>query len=481
MDEEEEEEEKNLIESFTELTLDQSKEGLRRALDDRVRLRRLVKHTNEEVLAQMADAGLGDFWFIALKRHYPRELFRLYELNRFTKHRHCFVVSDPSVGNGGDRGPLDILLNRIYREILAPLDETLFYPDAFLDQSVGDDVNVVKYFSRFVLDVGYENLYRGIMDPTKDSDRALFDKMRRASLFGRYVTSKGSYRRFIQYGENINYTVRDVIDREILFYIVTGLYRTIRRRSEEMTMIMSDADGDRMLNEVRGQFDAIAQLYANRPYDVRIDPKSAMEIVLPIYRADVQAFVSSNIASHDESAHYSILFRDEYRDDDIRLDRHQFNWLLPFDVGGYSDRRRIDGGVNDETIRAEIKTILLQESYLWVNMLIYEMYIASLMGEKGDKKRTNDGSDDSGDDGDATKKKLKIGRIVITAHTEKTDLLSLLHGSGSLSLFFNQGKTERYRIAAGDNIQIPRNMINYHMKYDEDDDEEGESSSSSFQ
>ena len=476
VEEDEEEDEKNLIESFTELTLDQSKEGLRRTLDDRVRLRRLVRHTNEEVLVQMADAGLGDFWFIALKRHYPRELFRLYELNRFTKHRHHFVVSDPSVGNDDGGGSLGILLNRIYHEILMPLDETLFYPDTFLDQSVGEDVNVVKYFSRFVLGVGYENLYRGIMDPTKDSDRVLFDKMRRTSLFGRYVTSKGSYRRFIQYGENINYTVRDVVDREVLFYIVVGLYSAIRLRSKEMAMIMSDADGDRMLNEVRGQFDAIAQLYANRSYDVRIDLKSAMEIVLPIYRADVQSFVLFNTASHEESAHYSVLFRDEYRDDDIRLDRHQFNWLLPFDVGGYSDRRRIDGGANDETIRAEIKTILLQESYLWVNMLIYEMYIASLMGEKGDKKRTSD------DDGDVTNKKLKIGRIVITAHTEKTDLLSLLHGSGSLSLFFNQGKTERYRIAAGDNIQIPRNMINYHMKYDEDDEEEEEEeTSSSFQ
>ena len=464
-------------ESFANLTPDQSREVLRKALNDRVQLRRLVKQTNENVLAQMADAGMGDFWFIALKRLYPRELFRLYELNRFIKHRHHFFVDNRSTSDD----TLDALLNTIYSDILTPLDETLFCSLAFIDKFVKDDEqSVVKYFSRFVLGVGYEHLYRGIMDPTKEGDRALFDRMRRASLLYRYGTSKGNYRRFLEYGGNVNYTVRDVNDREILFYMVTGLYKAIRRRFEDTAMTVSEADGDQMMTEVRSQFNTIKEMYTNRPYDSRIDLKSIMKIVLPVYRAEVNAFVLSNIIDRDESAHYSALFRDDDSDNEIQLDRRVFDWLLPFDVGVYNSRRRNDGGTDYGTIQAEIKKILLQESYIWINMLIYEMHTERLMSDKGDKKRS---SDDSSDD-ETNTKRPRYGQIVITAHTEESDLLSLLHGSGTLSLFFNRGKTETYRISAGDNIQIPRNMINYHMKYDdeeEDDDDSSSSSSSSFQ
>lgn len=461
------EKEKDLIESFTNLSLNNGKEVFRSALGNRKQLKRLVHVVKTENLNQMRDAKILDFWFIALKMHYPRELFRLYEMNRFLLYHRVLI------GEKDSRDLVGSQLAEIYRTIVVQIDPTIFYPVDFVDNAFdgvnryhgNDSHTTVDYFSRFLFKVGHEDLYTRIIDPLKD-DRIL-QKMSFTSLNNYYNSARGgNYRRLNQYGHiDRYYTVRHVADRAILYYTVVALFNEIRKWYKDNEMA-SDRELDVMQSRINEQFDAISRLYKENTY--RIKKRLLKEAILPYFKVAVEKFVNENMAMIDgrnKDDHYSTLFADIRRDDQIELDRLSFSWLLPFDAGRFRDKRITQAGISREQAMNELRAILVQESILWINMLIYEIHIADLISEKGEKKRSNEESDSDSDD---PRKRVKIGRTILMDQTsDDSSILSVLHGEGVLSVYFKQGKRESYRVSAGDNIRIPYNAIDYHVLFDD--------------
>ena len=519
-------EEDKLLSSLSALSIhtnavDKQKEKLFLLLEDPDRINRLVSHVNEKHLETMSKGDLLGFWFIALKNTYPREIYRFYEMNTFIGH---YNTLRPNVYQ---MGWLDKCLLSVYDDILVSMDPTIFYPSDFIshhfrgskwDKSGGPNMGSLAYYSHFVFGTSLQQtLFTRIIDPI--NDKKILDDMKNLSL--RKFYDEGHYLCINQYQDTSLYTMKNVKARFSLFYTILTLYKWLNivhaSTAHDRTLLIHK----RKTDEIRNMFMAIKKRV---DIGVTVDINTLFEIATNNYVTNIPAPIKQEVINRmnqefrgeydKDDTYYGVLFVDPLYDTQLRINREKYKWLVPFDEQAFLSGRLAHNNTTIDTKR-EIDNILIQESMLWINMLIYEISISPAKKpktprlkekekkkeknkdkgkdkdkKKKKKKKKNDDSSDN-EEGDNTmseerkkttkstkkkrvdedekkdNKKQRVGHSILLRQLDNTSLLSVVHGTGVLSVYYGASKCESYRIGAGDNIQMPLDMIEYHILYDE--------------
>lgn len=446
------------------------------------RITELTSHIDEETLTTMYENGLMDFWFIALKRHFPREIFRLYEMNQFLAFYSTFVSTRP--------GWLDECLNLVYREILTEIDETIFYPETFVKRhfhTIDDKVvaiNTGAYFSQFVCDGADKKqvLFTRIIDPVQDG--AILNDMTLRSL-GEHYRKKGKYHCISQFSEELDeYKMKHIKARATLYYTVVALYKWLRavyatgahesadRHEAEISAIRKLFQGIR--DEVKkGDLSTHTVLINRLPKTIK-DAGDA-----GLVKKNVLETIKQKYDAFSNELHYSGLFEDSQSDSELRVSRDKYRWLLPFNEALF----RANKNDTNDNIEREVMMIMIQECMLWINLVIYEEHVISV--HKLLKKQARDAKKSKADADSSTKKKKKktdadseeekrvnkkrktqVGRSILIEQQDKSHLLSILKGAGVLTIYYmSHNQSESYQINTGDNIELPLDMKEYHILY----------------
>ena len=463
-------EDEDLITLFSGLSIRKDK-ILSLAIEEPRRLARLTQTMNKERLSVMATSDLLGFWFIALKRAYPREIFRLYEMNQFVTEYGNMARRRPT-------GWLDYCLTKIYDEIIVPIDGTIFYPESFIDehfQTVNWDshgapnISFQSYFTQFVLKTD-QILFTRFLNLEKD--RTLLNDMSRRSL-NSYYTKNGRHMCINQYNDK-NYTMDRVIGRATLFYTVVALFKRIRVFFAPIGHESPDIHSEKIVS-IRALFDAIrltVESGGEETFDIeRLPIELVSNLLTPtffsIVKRDTRALLRDKYGHFNEgNNHYSVLFSDPDYDNELRVDRKRNRWILPFDEEVFMSKKE-----DKQRAAIEIDSIMKQESMLWMNLLIYEIYVndvssSSSFTNKNKTKRAEAGDGNQRNSSDSPKKKIRTGHAIMTKQLDKTNLLSIVRGNGILSVYYHGGVYETYKINAGDNIQMPHDMKEYLILYD---------------
>ena len=496
------------------------KDRLLDAIQNRDNIDGMLRTLTTGRIEAMGQADVNAFWFIALKRHYTHELLCLYEMNQFVTHYASFVRSNTS-------GWLEKCLSGIYNELLAPLEPTIFYPGAFVNTYVPDitkrdalsppNMSVATFMRRFIFDTPDVILTRRVLDATKDM--RLIQDMSGRSL-REYYTKKPRFIAITDTGA-VTYTIGDIKRRAVFFHAMLAFYNWLRvyhvvnANAKVSPKTMGETDIRKAIVAVCNTVEAKIKrnrrksiksgLSATEIFDIigeTITAKNAMVLLAN----QVNNTVNSIYRLYADKDPYSVLFSDPLHDSRLTINREKYAWLLPFDEAPFVEQKTRHN-VNLRTIKQEIERILVQEATLWANLMIYEANAPKIVptieivdddddaslsvstekrkkkdNKEKEKKKNNLANDDGGDNTNKTKrresmndtddtetKKRRMGKSVVLSQADNTSILSVLQGSGVLSLYYGNGRCESYQIAMGDNVQLPVDMLEYHILYDEVD------------
>ena len=430
-----------------------NKDTLHKILGSKEAVERLAHSVDEEHIKAMSLIDTADFWFIALKRYFPRELLRLYELNLFLIE--CGKLN-PLFGGERKKQVTDTWIDRclrgVYNDVLVQLDRTLFYTTKFMELHFAniDWPGAVDYIKYMVLSVGEnEEFFHRILDPKKDT--GLLQEMWRLSL-GNYYTESSSTYRCLDTSEN--YTIGHLIDRAILFFTVVELFDYLRRECGDAEYEKKDE------TNIREMFMAIAQRVSdNESHSIEdlfsVVPEAFREIV----QKRVTYIVDQNYSLYtDREEPYTVLFDDAI--DIPSFDRSLYDWILFVDHKAYREKRENIAGITKE-----MELLKKQESIVWLNMILFEIYVATQPPPVSRKKKPTDESSDSD-------KRRRVDKAVILQQPDQSYVLSLLEGSGVLSVYHSvESEWKSYPISKGDNIRLS-SLVDFSIAYDGEMDEE---------
>lgn len=425
-------------------------------------VRLFCSRVNEEQLSTMCNRTLSDFWFIALRRYFPRELLRLYELQIFLNKCEYLI---PRFGGSRERvtAPetwIDRCLREIYSEVLVQIDRTLFYTPTFIERHFKnmDWPGALDYFKYMILSVDdNDTFFNRKLVP--DQDIELLNEMWRLSLGAYYDESPSTtYRRL---GES-PYLIGHLIDRASLFFLVVEIFEYLR---EEYKDEVYDPGVEQEIRELFGRI--TTRVSDNESHTV----DNLLEDVPLAYREKVRPKVADVIDSYyghwfdERDSPYWALF--EYRGAISAYDGTDYEWIALFDNAQYRGRRQ-----NKTAIDVEVKYMKKQESFVWLNMILYEAYIATSPPTVSRKKKSTDENSDSSE----SNKRRRVDDAVVLQQPDHTYVLSLLRGSGVLSIFHTAESTwKSYPVSRGDNIRLSSfaatasSIPEYRIAYDDID------------
>lgn len=440
------------------------------------------------LLRNMEELDIIGFWFIALKRCFTPELFRLSEMNIFLEGYRMMVKAN-------DNGWLEQVLASVYHDLLAvEIDPTIFYTKSFIDnhfKSFPREITVDSYFSSFVFgeDPTQPILFSHFLDPVKDAE--FLDDMASRSLANYYENvNEGTPRYECMTTRNeAMYTVGQARKRERLLRNMMATFSHVRQvyiKSATDTVIDNHADEVKHIQELFG--DIIAGYRVNDFIKM-----TEREKVPHIIYKDVDDMMNVKYKLHpNDNASYRTLFEDNLYDSLLKINREKYQWVLPFNESEFSKRKMEETPLT--TVRRQISDILIQENILWINMLTFAIHVEKEK-KRVTKKRKSDieveEEESSSNDSSTSQqsKKKKVFQATLTAAAHDLSILSIIKGMGHLLIYndsdeedFSESTEFTYPIKAGDNIRIPdgtRYKIrymdefgNYVYENDVDEDEE---------
>jgi hypothetical protein len=459
--------------------------------DDTEEIKEIVNtlvHSDEliKLLRNMEELDIIGFWFIALKRCFTSELFRLSEMNVFLGGHSMMVKQEDN------NGWLEQVLTSVYYELAIHIDPTIFYVEPFIHdhfKSYPRKLTVENYFSNFVFgeDPTQPILFSDFLKTEKDAE--FLDDMTRRSLSHYYESGDYSHSRYgcMTSRNEATYTVGQVKKRERLCRNIMATFSHLRKlyfQSATDTEIEGHSQEE---EDIRDLFRHIITGYETEDFIKLTGDRN----IPPIVYQEVDEAMALKYQHHEnDNASYKTLFEDNLYDSLLKINREKYQWVLPFDESEFSKRKMRE--TPHKTVRRQISDIILQENILWINLLTYEFYVEKGKYNRVTKKRKSDSEieEESSHSSDSStsqnSKKKKSSHATLTRTVNDVSVLSIIKGMGHL-LIYNDSEDDlsestefTYAVKAGDNIRIPEGArykfryMDEHGNYIDEDEEEEE-------
>ena len=451
-----------LIESFDEAMSDNEHRSERlleimRTCDHRrlsIILKRLQATGDTKQLS-----GTLNVWFSTMTRCFRDTVFRLHEMDAFIPGHALLLYYSANVPW------LESILMSIYDEVLVgQLDSTIFYARQFLHEHfalpspITDTSEVLQErltVQRYLRDFIYGPTKAPPYSPplhTHYIDITFLDAMAYRSI-NHYYREEGDLSRRYNCIDSVPviepYLISHAKKRSQLFYTIVSTFLYLRHIYQGVQEEPRDAGAF-----IRHLFkEGVAALHGGDDFQAAAIKEGIHESAyLPVAEQ-----VDSLYEGYNDSDPYTVLF-----DGNIE-DGH--DWLRLFNEEEFKEKME----ETDATIvEQELNEIRVQESIVWINMLIFELYTENPLwfAPEREKKRkvSKSKKQKKHKHKDKGKKKRKLGASTLTELEEGLNLLHISECDAHLLVHQEDGTVATYHLKQDTEITIPREL-QYEVQY----------------